>query len=311
MRGVLCVVAYNRVDSLIRLMRQIDEVNLSKHSIDFVVSVDYSDLQDELVEKLKTCSFKNHYELLRHNSNLGLKRHVLKCGAFVENDEYDYVIVLEDDLCISIQFIEFVNKAVSFIDCQDSVAAISLYSYQIEENTLLPFRRVPDGFDAYYMQFPPSWGQIWSKRSWRLFSGWLKKNDCDNFFDHRIPKYICDWPICSWKKHFARFLVDAGMYVLYPNYSLTTNPGVNGTNQNSAGLLFDTPLLRESINWRLPLLNDVSVKYNMSFSSSDVEKVYNLTKYEVAKLRYKMTPIGVRAVFLLLVASLVARFKDS
>lgn len=311
MRGLLCVVAYNRVEPLMRLLRQIDEVNLSIYAIDLVISIDFSEMQDELVERLKLSTLKNRYELVLHESNLGLKQHVLKCGALVEKEEYGYVAVVEDDLCISEQVAEFITKAVPFIDCQDSVAAISLYSYLIKENSLLPFRRAPDRFDAYYMQFPPSWGQVWTKMSWQSFSDWLEKNDCESFSDQRIPKYICDWPPCSWKKHFARFLVDTNKYVLYPNYSLTTNPGENGTNQNSAGQLFDTPLLRESIEWRLPLLKDVAIKYNISFSSNEAGDINDLTKYEIAKLRYKISPVGVRAAFLFLVASLVSKFKDS
>ena len=79
MKTAIVVVAFNRPNSLIKLLSSLEKAfytEVVKIANDFVWS--YGD-------KI----------IIDHKKNLGLKKHILSCGDLT--DKYDSVIILEDD----------------------------------------------------------------------------------------------------------------------------------------------------------------------------------------------------------------------
>lgn len=266
LNGVVCVVAFNREKQLIELLSQLDNIRIPLSlDVKFILSIDYSSIQKQIIDKVKEQGFVLDWELVSHPSNLGLKKHILYCGDLVLKEDYDFILILEDDLKISPYVLDYISTALPIADCNDEVAGLSLYGYKVSEADYLPFMPNEDGFDNYYLQYPSSWGQVWSRKMWLNFKTWLTSNDCLYFYDDRVPDYVCGWSHKSWKKHFIRYMIDENKYFLFPRVSLTSNDGVNGTHHVNIGHVFKVPILMGEKNWNISHYINSKSKYNAWF----------------------------------------------
>ena len=98
----IVIPCYNRVDSLNRLLVSLEGANYIGEEVDLIFSIDYSGINN--IRYLAE-SFQWEFgskKIILHPSNIGLKQNILSCGDLV--DEYDAVIVLEDDLYVAKDF---------------------------------------------------------------------------------------------------------------------------------------------------------------------------------------------------------------
>lgn len=180
-------------------------------------------------------------KLIFHETNLGLRNHVLKCGDISAN--HDAIIVLEDDLVVSPGFFEFAHQAFEFYSDDPTIAGISLYHHAYNETAQFPFVPRPDGTDVYFLQYSSSWGQVWGKEQWRQFRAWYDdKVQGDKSTVNAIPANIRLWPENSWKKFFIEFLIDKDLYFVYPRVSFSTLFGDEGTNIRFHETFLQVPL---------------------------------------------------------------------
>lgn len=230
-KPVIVVVAYNRADSLKRLLqsllyaRDLSEVKL-------IISIDNQEPHNLDVKELAE-SFvwpfgekEVHYQA----EHMGLKKHVLKCGDL--SQKYGSVIVLEDDLYVSPYFYTYARSAMEFYGKDEQIGGISLYNQPRQEGEELPFMPLSDHSDVYFLQLPSSLGQLWTKGQWAKFKTWFDTGP--DLSTISIPDYIYRWPETSWKKYFAAFLMDTGKYFVYPRVSLTTNFFDAGTHMSDS-----------------------------------------------------------------------------
>lgn len=269
-KGAICVVAYNRINAIVRMLDKIYSSDLG--DLPVYVSIDYSEKQTEIVSILESKAYYNKINIICHNVNLGLKKHVLFCGDIIR--EYDYLVVLEDDLLISSYIIDYVEECLK--TSLHKVATISLYSYHRSEGDLCSFIPIASGYDNYYMQFPSSWGQVYTKPMWFGFREWLDRNDCEMFNDDLVPEYICRWPASSWKKHFLRYMIHNDLYSIYPYFSLTSNPGEDGTHHKDVGNKWVSNILQSNRRWDIKPLEQSDVIYNCHFLPGLETKSYTI-----------------------------------
>lgn len=263
MNLAICVICYNREDELIKLINCLTAIKTEK-SIELIFSIDFSSNQTRINEIASSIQWPfGGCKIILHEKNLGLKKHVLSCGSL--SDEYDGLILLEDDLIISPYIIDFVSTALTKSHCDDSVAGLSLYSYTKKESNKMPFTPYIDSYDSYFVQFPSSWGFVITNMQWKAFREWLNDWDCEHFEDNLLPNYICKWGSQSWKKHFVRYLVHSNKYFIYPRFSLTTNPGADGTHHNSIGSLYSVPLCMGHREWNIANSGESKVIYDVNF----------------------------------------------
>ncbi len=222
----IVTIAYNRPDSLLRLLNSLKKVDYEGHSVPLIISIDYSG--DDSVHKLAE-SFEWEFgekRVIQHESNLGLKKHVLTCGDLVK--EYDALIVLEDDLIVSPAMYSYTYRAVDKYKDNDNIAAISLYSKEWNESAWKPFVPAQTEYDTYFVQIAESWGQVWMRDSWNKFRAWYEQNSEPFSSACGVPKDVCEWDSKSWKKYHIRYCVDNNKYTVYPYRSLTTCMGEEG-----------------------------------------------------------------------------------
>lgn len=261
-KPVIVVVAYNRSDSLKRLLqsllyaKDISETRL-------IISIDNQEPHNYDVKELAE-SFKwpfGEKEVRYQKAHLGLRKHILQCGEL--SQEYGSVIVLEDDLFVSPYFYTYAISAMEFYGKDEQIGGISLYNQPRQEAQELPFMPLADQSDVYFLQLPSSLGQLWTKDQWTRFRTWFdSKPDLSAI---SLPHYIFRWPETSWKKYFAAFLLDSDKYFVYPRNSLTTNFFDAGTHMSdSSSHSGQTPLKLFDSNPRFISLAESNCIYDIN-----------------------------------------------
>jgi hypothetical protein len=280
----LVAVGFNRPGSLQRLLNSLSVASYDA-PVPLVISIDGSDSEQGAATRNVAEQFNWSHgpkRLIFHEQNLGLRRHILGCGDLTS--EYGAVIVLEDDLTVAKDFYRYTNNALKFVERNDQVAGVSLYSHATNVVARLPFVPLYDGFDNFYIQFASSWGQAWNATQWAKFREWLAQlsdasSDSGTTADSPvtsqkpfpipsnapIPPNVLSWSDSSWLKYFIWYLVETNRYFLYPRNSMTTNYNECGTHSNRFSPIWQVPLAARSQAWRFSELSESIAVYDAFF----------------------------------------------
>lgn len=259
-RPVIVVVAYNRPDSLTRLLESVSRIQ-TQFTPHLYISIDNAHEGNAAVESVaKTFDWPWEKTVVKHPENLGLREHILKCGGLCET--YGSAIILEDDLIVSPSFYD---KAVQMLEAYSdaaNVAGISLYTYPYNESAGIPFKPVKGTGDVHLMRQVSSWGQAWTAGQWRRFITWYEPRKTSPL-SSSLPANIRSWPESSWKKYFIDFVSSNDQYIVYPNRSLTSNCGDPGTHFAHKYDLFRTELDIGTAPLNLPEASNIDIRYDI------------------------------------------------
>lgn len=293
----IVVIAYNRVEPLKRLLKSLSVAHYPSDNITLHISIDASD-NNEIKEIADNFEWKHGQKVIDlKEENLGLLKHVLKCGQLTER--YNSIIVLEDDLFVAPGFYQYAQSANEFYSKDEKVAGISLFTYPVEENSFYPFQPINDGSDVHFIQVASSWGQSWNWNQWSSFKEWLTKNPKGK--EDLLPEYILEWGNNSWKKLFISYLVDTDRYFVFPNTSYSSNFEEEGTHATNMGL-FQVPMNIGSAVPRFNMWNDSNAVYDVYFELfPDCLKRLNpsLNEYDFEVDIYGTKPIKFNSEFVL------------
>ncbi|MGM9929614.1 MAG: glycosyltransferase [Bacillus sp. (in: firmicutes)] len=240
----IVVVAYNRVDSLSRLLQSLEKVDFEGQTVPLIISIDYSG-ENKVYDLVDAYKWKfGEKRIIRHSTNLGLKRHVLSCGDLV--DDYDALIVLEDDLVVSESMYSYAWRAVEMYQNDANIESISLYGKIWSETAYQPFTPALSVFDTYFIQTAESWGQVWFKDKWKRFRKWYEDNSSCSFDSPMIPRNVQEWDQKSWKKYHIKYCIEKNLYTVYPYKSLTTCMGDVGEHTKRNTFVSQVPILHGS-----------------------------------------------------------------
>lgn len=274
----ITVIAYNRKESLERLLGTLSRAFYDGDTVPLCISVDKSD-----TDAVETFADEYRWEhgpktVVKHPRNLGLKEHVLSQGKLL--DEYDAVIVLEDDLSVAPDFWSYAKQTVRRYKDDDNIAGISLYGFSVNYHTLRPFTPLHDGHDVYFMNCAMSWGEIWMKRQWEKFKLWYDSNT-EFTYSPRLPLSICSWNDKSWLKYHTRYCIENNRYFVFPYVSYTTNHAEVGTHTDDASDIFQVALMRgRTGSLRLPATVEDGVRYDGFFENKALYKALGLAEDE-------------------------------
>ena len=278
MKICIVTVAYNRPDCLLRLLDSLKRADYPE-PVPLIISVDKSDtdsvehLADEFVwpygEKI----------VARHAENMGLRAHMLSLGRYFE--EYDALVVLEDDTYVSSSFYHYVKACVECDYADPLVAGISLYAFRQNYQTGLPFSPAPSAYDVYLMQCAQSWGEVWMKDSWQRFSSWYETHSDDFSLPH-LPDALNSWPHTSWLKYHTRYCIEQGRYFVYPYFSHSTNNADRGSNSAASDTCHQAPLMTfPKTEYRLPDVAQCPVRYDGFFEPMFLADALGLPESEL------------------------------
>ncbi len=241
----IVIIAYNRDKSLKRLLESLEKADYNNQNVTLIISIDYSENKKVLKVAEEFYWSNGKKRIIRHRNTLGLKKHVLEVGDLTNN--FDAIIVLEDDLIVTNQFYNYSVQAFEEYSSEKSIAGISLYSFKTNPNNRVPFYPSSNGYDNFFLQYAQSWGQIWWKSEWEIFKKWLSTKDIFQS-QYMYPSNLDFWSDHSWLKYHILFCIENKKFFVYPIESFTGNFSEPGVHNKFIDSTFQSPLSTQ--NWR-------------------------------------------------------------
>ncbi len=298
--GIIAV-GYNRPNSIHRLLERLNACVYPHDRIPLIVSLDNCGKPD-VFDCASAFAWKHGTkEVLLQSERLGCKKHILKCGSYIEQYGWDAAIVLEDDVYPSEAFYMYSLQAVARYRDDDRIAGISLYAMPQNQTVRLPFAPVLSEYDAYFMQLAQSCGQVWMRRQWKAFADWYAEHSEPFKKCPGVPRNVCRWPETSWLKYHIRYCVEENKYFVYPYQSLTTNFSDVGQNTGTASNTLQTHLQQKPrAAYLFPDLDDAPVLYDVWHENLRIPETLGLKpeelcvdifggKWDYEKKRYWLT----------------------
>lgn len=174
--------------------------------------------------------------IIKRDANYGLKLSI-ETGVFEVISKHGKAIVLEDDLLLSINFLQYMNEALDRYADEENIMGISGY---------VSPHRIKVESDCFFLPFISSWGWATWKRSWDLYQKFpnnyqeylsspesIKRFNLNGAIDYysmlknTLAGKTHSWAI-NW--YFANF-IRSGL-TLYPRETLVENIGFDGTGVN-------------------------------------------------------------------------------
>lgn len=189
------------------------------------------------------------------NENWGLSKSII-AGTDALTKQFGTVIVLEDDLITSPQFLSYMTRGLDLYSQNEQVMQISGHMFP----TTIPSRD-----DAVFLPFPTSWGWATWKRAWDHFDPEMNKLrlleenaklrqqfDLNGSFPYY--KMACSQrrgKIDSWAiRWYLSMFFNSGI-VLYPKHTLISNIGFDGTGIHCPSI-HETQDLKDSVCEQFP-----------------------------------------------------------
>lgn len=258
------VFAYARVDHLQRTVASL-RMNAEAANTDLHVYCDAAKLpaMQDRVDAVRqyVASIDGFASVTRHyrNHNVGLAKSVID-GVSTLLQQYDRVIVVEDDLLLSPHFLRYMNDALRRYRSDERVASVHGYNYPVAEP--LP--------ETFFLRGADCWGWATWSRAWRHFNpdgrallSSLRQRRLTRAFDldggypftamleAQIAGRNDSWAI-RW--HASCFVAD--LLTLYPGRSLVENIGndASGTHCPETGVYSTAPTSTPVAVERIPLV---------------------------------------------------------
>ena len=288
MKLAICLFVYNRLDNLKKTVESLSKAELASSSHLIIYSDGYTALSKDdvlIVRKyLRTIKCFRKIEIIERNTNLGLMKSIL-AGVTETLSRHDAIIVLEDDLEVSKDFLSFMNDALVFYAPENSVKSVSGYSIGIKEEA-----------SSYFLHRPHSWGWGTWRDRWNEFielnpeiQSIIKNKTLDkkslttNMGQDviRMIRQLRDGRISSWYTLWIIYHHLTNGLSLYPTSSKILNLGYGGQGTHCEGI---NPF--PSYNYRAsskplslsvePLVNERTLKKVNYFYSNRYKLIFRI-----------------------------------
>lgn len=264
----IVIFVYNRINHTKRSIEALKKNILSSES-DLIIFSDgpknelVQDSVEELREYLKEINGFKSIKIIERKENFGLAKSVITGVTEVLNN-YDRVIVLEDDLITSKHFLEYMNNSLDMYAENESVISVHGYVYPVKKQ--LP--------ETFFFKGADCWGWGTWKRGWDLFESDSKKlfkelkekrltkefnfNNSYPFSQMLKGQYLGfnnSWAIRWYASAFLK-----NKLTLYPGKSLISNIGFDDSGTHTGKTdVFSTTAFEGEIN-----INIILVEENVS-----------------------------------------------
>ena len=238
----IVIFTYNRLDHLDTLINSLEQNELFKKSKILVFSDGpKKELDIEKIEKiriyLKKKLISNNSEIIERSNNFGLSKNVIT-GINQTFNDYDQVIILEDDLEVSPFFLNYMNDALNLYANSENVASISGYMYPINSKSF--------SNDYFFLKLVESWGWGTWRRAWNNFEtdSVKLKNEIDerklvdefNFSSgisyYKMLNDNINGANDSWAIRWYASIFLKNMNTLFPSKSFVKNIGIDNSGEN-------------------------------------------------------------------------------
>lgn len=276
----IITVAYNRLESLQRLLRSLEGAYYYEDKVTLIIDIDKS--KTDVVEKFADDYVWKHGEkiVVKHNENLGLRNHMLSLGQHF--NKFDALVVLEDDLTVSPNYYIYAKQTVDKYKNDDNIAGISLFSFEVNYQTWHPFTPIKDENDVYFANIAASWGEIWLKSQWLSFKEWYNSHNEEFSEMPHLPINLSMWGKSSWLKYHHRYCIEENKYFVFPYTSLSTNNAAAGEHFSRESTIYQFNMQYGVVkSFRLPTLADSTVLYDGFFENKKIPKWLGINNNDI------------------------------
>ena len=182
--------------------------------------------------------------------NKGLAKSIIEGVSEVIN-QYNKVIVVEDDLVLTDNFLNFMNGTLDFYENDQTILSISGYIYNLKN-------KVRDDVDVFFVKRSCSWGwgtwkDRWQKVDWEVsdyesFSNSKQRqrqfNEIGSDLSHMLKKQM-HGKMDSWSIRFTYHQFKYNLLTVYPATSKVLNNGFGSVathTRKTHGTRFFTPV---------------------------------------------------------------------
>ncbi len=274
----IIIFTYNRLDTLILTINALTKANLAVESEVFIFSDGAKHEKDnETVDQIRAyikeiSGFKSLVYFFSE-TNKGLAKSIIS-GVSKVLETHSKVIVLEDDLIVTTNFLVFMNKSLERYKTENNVFSISGFSFNLKPSAKIKA-------DTYFLNRGWSWGWATWKNRWDSVDWEVK--DYNNFrnnkslqkqfnaggsdltamLDKQMNQKLDSWAI-RW--FFHQFNV-AGL-TLYPIKSKVSNNGFgkNATHTTGSSSRYE-PVLDDglALHFNYPEKTEITQYYQKLF----------------------------------------------
>lgn len=294
----IALFVYNRLDNTQKTVEHLKANSLASESILYIFSdggkdeISWKKVQ-EVRNYLHTITGFKEIHIIERPENFYLERNITE-GIAQVLEEHETIIVLEDDICTSPSFLEYMNNSLAKYNDSPKVMHIAGFTNLY----------IPQMGDTYFTHHMSGWGWATWKSKWNYFTHYQTREEalsglsdkdfkkleyngnftCLKSLDKNpIPWDIC-WEICIYK--------NKGL-CLHPTHTLVKNIGItNGTHFNSIKLFgwyeYDRPFKTKSIILRnTPIEENPLIEKMYEEALKDHGMKYNLLG-KIVRYFYKL-----------------------
>lgn len=287
---------YNRLDHTKQTIEALQNNELATQSDLIIFSDAAKHVKDiKKVELLRSYidtidGFKN-IKFVKRENNFGLAKSIIE-GVTEVLDEYGIIVVLEDDLLTSSNFLSYMNQSLIFYENNQSIFAISGYTSKLPSLVKLKD-------DVYLSYRPSSWGWAtwqdqWENIDWDIidFDEFIKNKKEVKKFNRggidmtRMLKHCMLGKNHSWAIRWSYAMYKQGKYCIYPKVSKVQNIGFGVDATNCSGInIYQTDLDSSSkcefnfIDEKMPNKQLAKeFKYQYSYTNKLIKKTTEIIK---------------------------------
>ncbi len=249
----IVIFTYNRLQEIRRTIDALQKNHLAGQSNVYIFSDGAKNLGDAekvtaVREYLKTIEGFEKITITEAKSNMGLANSII-AGVSKVFENYDKIIVLEDDLVSSKNFLDFINQALDFYDSSEEIISVSGYTRDLP--ILQNYKK------DYYLGYRASslgwgtWKSRWTQVDWEV-ADYLEFRS-NKKLKRRMARIGSDMPgmlknqqegvIDSWAIRWCYHQFKYDLKCVFASTSKLNHIGIDNNATNASNeLQFSTPL---------------------------------------------------------------------
>ena len=292
----IVIFTYNRLDTLIYVIEYLIKNSLSQKS-DLIIYSDHprKDKDLDAVNKVREFLHKidgfNSIKIIERKENYGLAKNIIQ-GVTEILDQYEKVIVLEDDLITSPNFLDYMNQCLDYYKDDEKIFAVSGFCWDlptlknIEEDIFIAYRPASWGW--------ATWKHQWNDIDWNIkdYDSCIKDRKAIKKFNRggmdmtRMLKHFKEGKNNSWAIRWAYSMSNQDKYCIYPKLSKVQNIGYGLDATHCTGEHIHLTILDESINTDFKFSKDLILnkkllkefRYQNSYVNKAIKKLSSKLK---------------------------------
>jgi hypothetical protein len=267
MTPAVVVIAYARPEALQRLLNSLDLATYPEGEVPLVISIDRGeagDISPEVLQVAETFPWRfGPKQIIQQPRHLGLVDAFWAAGRL--SQEYESIILLEDDLTVAPPFYSFASQTLSRYCDDPRVSGVCLYGLWFNGFTHLPFVPINDGSDVFFLRLPYTQGNAFTAEQWRRFDEWWQRSGPTAEPHLALHPAFLDFRGDEWLPALASYLAREERYFCFPRVSLAQAWGDTGVHFDSATDWLLTPTQLRGADFRLPSLDESLAAYDSFF----------------------------------------------